>query len=338
MQALALARLARPRPAVLLRRRQGVPRQLAARPHQPRPAPHAAHRPVARTSAASSTSSTSTSTRSIRKAVDLRERLATEIDEDDPARNSAAKHRQLAELHRGDRRPPQDRRRRDRRRPPARRQARQGARRGLRQPAPGREAGASRPERRRAPISAWLDGIIDRGLTPTVPTDYERWQPLHWVLEAPDVIVEHGGFDAVVGNPPFLGGQEAHRRDGHRQSATGSSTRLPAGRRAALISSPTSSSVRAARSCRRWQPRADRHEHRRAGRHPRGRPRPHGRPSGFTITRAIQSSTVASVRAPTSSTPLFGAPSRRQPPELQRVADGRGGAQRSRRFSNRRAA
>ena len=31
----------------------------------------------------------------------------------------------------------------------------------------------------------WLDKIIDDGLTPTVPTDYERWQPLHWVLEVP---------------------------------------------------------------------------------------------------------------------------------------------------------
>lgn len=46
---------------------------------------------------------------------------------------------------------------------------------------------------------------IDRGLTPTVETDYERWQPLHWVLEAPDVMVERSGFDAVIGNPPFLG-------------------------------------------------------------------------------------------------------------------------------------
>src|SRR5205807_345630 len=36
----------------------------------------------------------------IRKAVDLRERLATEINEDDPARTNAAKHRQLAELQR----------------------------------------------------------------------------------------------------------------------------------------------------------------------------------------------------------------------------------------------
>lgn len=52
-----------------------------------------------------------------------------------------------------------------------------------------------------------LDGIIDHGLTPSVPTDYERWQPLHWCLAVPDVM-ERGGFDAVIGNPPFLGGQK----------------------------------------------------------------------------------------------------------------------------------
>ena len=53
----------------------------------------------------------------------------------------------------------------------------------------------------------WLDKIIDDGLTPTVPTDYERWKPLHWVLDVPDVM-ERGGFDAVIGNPPFLGGKK----------------------------------------------------------------------------------------------------------------------------------
>lgn len=47
--------------------------------------------------------------------------------------------------------------------------------------------------------------LIESGLTPTVETDYERWKPLHWVVEAPDVMIENGGFDAVVGNPPFLG-------------------------------------------------------------------------------------------------------------------------------------
>ncbi|MEV6194137.1 DNA methyltransferase [Streptomyces sp. NPDC051920] len=32
--------------------------------------------------------------------------------------------------------------------------------------------------------------------------------PLHWPLEFPEVFVERGGFDAVVGNPPFLGGKK----------------------------------------------------------------------------------------------------------------------------------
>ncbi len=54
----------------------------------------------------------------------------------------------------------------------------------------------------------YLDGILEAGLTPTVVTDYERWKPIHWVLELPDVMIDHGGFDAVVGNPPFLGGKK----------------------------------------------------------------------------------------------------------------------------------
>ncbi|GGN37662.1 type I restriction-modification system DNA methylase subunit [Actinoplanes campanulatus] len=53
-----------------------------------------------------------------------------------------------------------------------------------------------------------LEEIIEAGLKPTVATDYERWKPLHWVLEVPDVVVDHGGFDAIIGNPPFLGGQK----------------------------------------------------------------------------------------------------------------------------------
>lgn len=53
--------------------------------------------------------------------------------------------------------------------------------------------------------------LLDRiasGLTPTVDTDYERWTPLHWIIEAPDVLIDHGGFDAIVGNPPFLGAKK----------------------------------------------------------------------------------------------------------------------------------
>ena len=53
-----------------------------------------------------------------------------------------------------------------------------------------------------------LEAILERGLTPTVPTDYEHWHCIHWPLELPDVIQDHGGFDAIIGNPPFLGGQK----------------------------------------------------------------------------------------------------------------------------------
>jgi len=54
---------------------------------------------------------------------------------------------------------------------------------------------------------AMLEAILKRGLTPTVETDYERWHCLHWRLAVPEVM-ERRGFDAIVGNPPFLGGQK----------------------------------------------------------------------------------------------------------------------------------
>lgn len=57
------------------------------------------------------------------------------------------------------------------------------------------------------PNRTMLDGILTAGLTPTVETDYEQWKPLHWILAVPDVM-ERGGFDAIIGNPPFLGGQK----------------------------------------------------------------------------------------------------------------------------------
>ncbi len=55
-----------------------------------------------------------------------------------------------------------------------------------------------------APDRTKLDAILAAGLTPTVLTDYERWKPLHWIIAVPDVM-ERGGFDAIIGNPPFLG-------------------------------------------------------------------------------------------------------------------------------------
>ena len=52
-----------------------------------------------------------------------------------------------------------------------------------------------------------LEAVLERGLTPSVPTDYERWHCLHWPLAVPEVM-ERGGFDAIVGNPPFLGAKK----------------------------------------------------------------------------------------------------------------------------------
>ena len=57
---------------------------------------------------------------------------------------------------------------------------------------------------------AGLDAILERGLTPTVTTDYDRWRCLHWPLAFPEVFPQAParGFDAIVGNPPFLGGKK----------------------------------------------------------------------------------------------------------------------------------
>ncbi|WP_396230984.1 Eco57I restriction-modification methylase domain-containing protein, partial [Frankia sp. EI5c] len=59
----------------------------------------------------------------------------------------------------------------------------------------------------RDPDRTKLDAILAAGLTPTVPTDYERWKPLHWITAVPDVM-ERGGFDAIIGNPPFVTGSD----------------------------------------------------------------------------------------------------------------------------------
>jgi hypothetical protein len=141
----------------------------------------------------------------IAKAVDLRRKLATEIDELDPARNSLAKQRQLAELHRIT----------DDLRTIADGVVAAGLPLGGK---PGKALDEAYENLRIAVKAAYpqtgepnrthLDTIIDHGLTPTVPTDYYRWHPLHWILEAPDITVDHCGFDAIIGNPPFLAGKK----------------------------------------------------------------------------------------------------------------------------------
>jgi hypothetical protein len=138
----------------------------------------------------------------IRKAAELRRDLASEINELDPARNAAAKNRQLAELHRvtNDLRVIADG------------VVAAGLSLGGK---PGRALDEAYENLRIAVKAAYpesgdsdrkhLDAIITHGLTPAVPTDYDRWRPLHWIIEAPDVLLVRGGFDCAIGNPPFLG-------------------------------------------------------------------------------------------------------------------------------------
>ncbi|MCR6648530.1 MAG: SAM-dependent DNA methyltransferase [Cellulomonas sp.] len=140
----------------------------------------------------------------LRRAVDLRRRLATEVDENDPQRSAVTKRRLWAEyqeltstlsavadgviaagLAEGGK--------------------------------PGRKLNERYEDLRIAVDRAFAAGgandrsmlaaIVESGLRPEVETDYERWLPLHWALAVPDVM-ERGGFDAVIGNPPFLGGQK----------------------------------------------------------------------------------------------------------------------------------
>ncbi|GAB3119822.1 hypothetical protein GCM10027160_34590 [Streptomyces calidiresistens] len=52
----------------------------------------------------------------------------------------------------------------------------------------------------RETAQAWLSSELPEG-------SLER-RPVHWPLAFPEVFTEHGGFDAIIGNPPFLGGQK----------------------------------------------------------------------------------------------------------------------------------
>ena len=42
-------------------------------------------------------------------------------------------------------------------------------------------------------------------------------KPFHWPLEFPEVFMQRRGFDAIVGNPPFMGGLRIHRYEPRRR-------------------------------------------------------------------------------------------------------------------------
>lgn len=141
----------------------------------------------------------------IQRAISLRRQLATEIDDRDPQRTANAKRAQMSQLDELTREL----------QTVANGVIAAGLTLGGK---PGKKldeayenlrqaVGRAMPSDPSTADSAALDSIITNGLTPTVETDYDRWEPLHWCLEVPDVM-SRGGFDAIIGNPPFLGGQK----------------------------------------------------------------------------------------------------------------------------------
>ncbi len=60
-----------------------------------------------------------------------------------------------------------------------------------------------------------LDAILIAGLTPTVPTDYDRWKPLHWIIAVPDVM-ETGRLRRHHRQPPVPGRLTRYRCVGHQ--------------------------------------------------------------------------------------------------------------------------
>jgi hypothetical protein len=67
-------------------------------------------------------------------------------------------------------------------------------------------------ETKRAEVESWLTGSMEAawdrlaGMAATLKQGAHPLTPFHWEIEFPEVFVrENGGFDAVVGNPPYLG-------------------------------------------------------------------------------------------------------------------------------------
>ena len=133
----------------------------------------------------------------LRRAKDIRADLATEVDDNDPLRSSTAKQRLWRQYQKVT--------------APLAEVADAVIAAGLRLGGkPGKALNVAYEDLGIALANAhesdrrMLDKIITAGLTPRVTTDYDRWKPLHWILAVPDVM-ERGGFDAIIGNPPFLG-------------------------------------------------------------------------------------------------------------------------------------
>lgn len=77
-------------------------------------------------------------------------------------------------------------------------------------------------EKKRAEVESWLSGAPvnwDKvnSIVATLRQAADPFVPFHWELEFPEVFTKgRGGFDAIVGNPPFLGGKRISNQLGDR--------------------------------------------------------------------------------------------------------------------------
>jgi hypothetical protein len=70
-------------------------------------------------------------------------------------------------------------------------------------------------ETKRAEVESWLTGSMEAAwdkldaMAGTLKQGTHPLTPFHWEIEFPEVFARgNGGFDAIVGNPPFLGGRK----------------------------------------------------------------------------------------------------------------------------------
>ena len=68
-------------------------------------------------------------------------------------------------------------------------------------------------ETKRTEVESWLTGSLEASwdklaaIAATLKQGEHPLTPFHWEIEFPEVFArENGRFDAIVGNPPFLGG------------------------------------------------------------------------------------------------------------------------------------
>ncbi|MBR0689898.1 N-6 DNA methylase [Bradyrhizobium manausense] len=97
-------------------------------------------------------------------------------------------------------------------------------------------------ERKRADVEGWLGGTAvawDKiaAMAATAKTGEHPFTPFHWEIEFPEVFAaDRGGFDAIVGNPPFLGGTNISGSLGDRYLSYLKENAESAGNRADLVS------------------------------------------------------------------------------------------------------